>query len=340
MKDRDRTRTRAWPNRVHFATLLLGITAVWPIAAPAQIGNEEVHLSPRSVAGRESAADRSAAARRGSIVKDVDLVLVPVTVTDDAGRPVTGLAKENFDLFEGQSRQQVQYFSSDDAPISIGILFDTSRSMSDKIDGARNAIAAFLKSANPEDEFFAITFSNRPELISDFTSSPEEIQNELMLAAPKGATALHDAIYWGLSKARSSRHARKALLIVSDGGDNHSRYSEREVMDLAKEADTPIYAIGIHYAPRASEERFGSSMLGEMTAATGGLHFTIDRPEDLADVTTKIGYLLRNRYLLGYRPDNVLRDGKWRKIKVKLQAPSGSPRWMVSARTGYYAPAR
>lgn len=336
-----------WPSSwqssfLHALIVAFCLVTFWPVSASAQNGTDEVHISPRqtlgTVAGRAAEGDLRLNVR--PIVKDVDLVLVPVTVTDDLAHPVTGLEKQYFDVYEGQAKQQVQYFSSEDAPISVGIIFDASASMSDKMEEARQALAEFFKTANPQDEFFVIVFADRPELIADFGSSPEDIGSKLMFVAPQGRTALHDAVYLGLSKASHGRYPRRALLIISDGGDNHSRYSERELMEFAKEADTPIYAIGIHTAPRAREEHLGSWMLGDMTKATGGYHFTIERPQDLADVATKIGYMLRNQYVLGYRPDNALRDGKWRKIKVKLQAPGTMPHVTVYAKTGYYAPTK
>lgn len=327
---------------LYVVIVIVSLVAFWPGSAAAQSSAEEVHITPRAPVGVETVAgvERVTGAHVGSIVKEVNLVLVPVTVTDDIGKPVTGLEKLDFAVYEGQAKQQVRYFSTEDAPISIGILFDASGSMSDKMEEARGALAEFFKTANPQDEFFAIAFSDRPELIADFGSSPEDVQSKLMLVPPKGATALHDAIYLGLSKASQGRYPRRALLIISDGGDNHSRYSEGEVMAFAREADTPIYAVGIHTAPRAREEHLGSWMLGKMTEETGGVHFTIERPADLAYVTSKIGYLLRNRYVLGYTPDNALRDGKWRKIKVKLQAPPETRHLTLHAKAGYYAPPR
>jgi Ca-activated chloride channel family protein len=308
-------------------------------SAFGQNGAEDVHISPLQPVGAKAGpgVEGDLRARVRPIIKDVDLVLVPVTVTDDMARPVTGLEKQYFAVYEGQAKQRVQYFSAEDAPITVGIIFDASSSMSDKMEEARAALAEFFKTANPQDEFFLIAFSDRPELIADFDTSPEDIQSKLMLVAPQGRTALHDAVYLGLSKASQAHYSRRALLIISDGGDNHSRYSERELMEFAKEADTPIYAIGIHRAPGAREERLGSWMLSEMTKATGGYHFTIERPQDLADVATKIGYMLRNQYVLGYRPDNPLNDGKWRKIKVKLQVPEEIQHWTIYAKTGYYA---
>jgi Ca-activated chloride channel family protein len=214
-----------------------------------------------------------------------------------------------------------------------------SGSMSSKIDRAREAVIEFFKTANPQDEFFMITFADKPDEVTDFTQSVEDIQGKLVYTIPKGRTALLDAIYLGVSKMRQAKYPKRALLIISDGGDNHSRYTEGEIKNLVKEADVLIYAIGIydHYFP-TEEERLGPQLLSEVTELTGGRAFTIDNPNDLADVATKIGIELRNQYVLGYRPKNPVRDGKWRKIKVKLVPPKGLPPLRVYAKTGYYAP--
>src|SRR5579859_165163 len=276
----------------------------------------------------------------GSIKVDVSLVLVSVSVVDPLNRQVVGLNKENFEVLEGKEKQVIRHFSGEDAPVSLGVIFDVSSSMADKIDRARDAVFEFFKTANPQDEFFMITFNDQPQGVVDFTSSVDDIQNRLVFAVPRRRTALLDAIYMGISKMRQARYAKKALLIISDGGDNHSRYTENEIKSLVKEADVMIYAIGIYdrYAS-AMEERLGPQLLSEITELTGGRAFTIDNPNDLADVATKIGVELRNQYVLGYRPSKVVRDGKWRKIKVKLLPPKGLPPLRVYARMGYYAPA-
>lgn len=269
----------------------------------------------------------------------VDLVLVPVTITDPMNRLVTGLDKDNFQLFEGNSKEEIKTFSSEDAPVSLGVIFDSSGSMSSKMDRAKDAVVEFFKTANPQDEFFMITFSDAPEVVSDFTSSVDEIQGKLVFTVPRKRTALLDAIYMGMSKMRQAKYPKKALLIISDGGDNHSRYTEGEIKALVKEADVMVYAIGIYdrYFP-TEEERLGPALLGDITQLTGGRAFTVENPNDLADVATKIGVELRNQYVLGYRPSKGVRDGKWRKIKVRLMPPKGLPPLRVYARTGYYAP--
>jgi Ca-activated chloride channel family protein len=273
---------------------------------------------------------------------DVDLALINVTVTDPYNRLVTGLDPDNFRVYEDNVEQEVVTFSSEDVPISIGVIFDFSGSMANKIGKAREAALQFFKTANPQDEFFLVSFNERAELTSSFTNSIEDIQSRMMLTAPKGRTALLDAIYLGLSQMRGARNGKRALLILSDGGDNHSRYNESDIKRLVKEADTQLYAIGIFdplgYRNRTPEELNGPSLLGEVTEMTGGRVFAVENLNELPDIASKIGMELRNQYVLGYRPSNKAHDARWRKIKIKLRAPKGLPPLNVYSKTGYYAP--
>ena len=278
----------------------------------------------------------------GRIIRtDVDLALVNVTVTDPYNRLVTGLDPDNFRVYEDNVEQEIVSFSSEDVPISIGVIFDFSGSMANKVDKAREAALQFFKTANPHDEFFLVSFNERAELTSTFTNSVEDLQSRMMLTAPKGRTALLDAIYLGLSQMRGAHNAKRALLILSDGGDNHSRYNENDIKRLVKEADTQLYAIGIFdpFGTRSHtpEELNGPSLLAELTELTGGRVFAVEHLNDLPDIASKIGMELRNQYVLGYRPSNHIHDARWRKIKVKLRAPKGLPPLSVFAKTGYYA---
>ena len=273
---------------------------------------------------------------------DVELALVNVVVTDPYNRLVTGLDMDNFRVFEDNVEQEITAFSSEDVPISIGVIFDCSGSMSNKLGKAREAAIEFFKTANPDDEFFLVSFNERAELTSPFTNSVEDLQSRLMLTSSKGRTALLDAIYLGLSQMRGAHNAKRALLILSDGGDNHSRYEERDIKRLVKEADTQLYAIGIfdplEYRSRTFEELNGPSLLSEITEMTGGRVFAADNLNELPDIATKIGLELRNQYVLGYRPSNKVHDGRWRKIKIQMRAPRGLPPLSVYSKKGYYAP--
>ncbi|OLC98925.1 MAG: VWA domain-containing protein, partial [Acidobacteria bacterium 13_1_40CM_4_58_4] len=277
------------------------VTSCVPLVVWAQSPVEDVHVNPRippAPPKENDLIDPSLKTHTKPLKVDVDLVLVPVTITDPLNRLVTGLDKDNFTVFEGKDQQEIKHFSSEDAPVSLGVIFDMSGSMSSKIERAREAVVEFFKTANPQDEFFMITFADKPQEVSDFTQSVEDIQGKLVYTIPKGRTALLDAIYLGISKMRQAKFSKKALLIISDGGDNHSRYTEGEIKSMVKEADVLIYAIGIydHYFP-TEEERLGPALLGEISELTGGRTFTIDNPNDLADVATKIGIELRNQYV-------------------------------------------
>jgi Ca-activated chloride channel family protein len=303
---------------------------------------DDIHISPRldtSKDTEENALLADTVRTHSPMIKSkVELVLVPVTVTDPMNRLVTGLDRENFQVYEGKEQQEVRHFSSEDAPISLGVIFDMSGSMSSKIERAREAVGEFFKTANPQDEFFLVAFADKPQEISDFTESVDDLQGKLIYTVPKGRTALLDAIYLGISKMRQAKYPKKALLIISDGGDNHSRYTEGEIKSLVKEADVMVYSIGIYDRYMSTpEEQLGPALLNDISELSGGRSFTIDNPNDLADVATKIGIELRNQYVLGYRPKNPGHDGKWHKIKVKLLPPKGLPPLHVYAKTGYYA---
>jgi len=272
----------------------------------------------------------------------VEMVLVPVTVTDVKNHPVVDLGKQNFRLFEGESEEKIQYFNTEDAPLSVGILVDLSSSMSNKIDEVREAASEFFNNANPDDDYFVITFADKPKLLANTTQSFADIHAALAAAKPKGNTALADAIYMGLAKLRSAKYSRKALLIISDGGDNNSRHSLREIKRLARESDAEIYAIDICDAPsllltKKLEERFGRQWLSEITESTGGRTITLDNPAGIPDAAARASLELRNQYILGYRPTRMKEDRKWRKIKVRVTRPNEFLPVQVYYRTGYMA---
>jgi Ca-activated chloride channel homolog len=271
---------------------------------------------------------------------ETDLALINVSVTDPYGRLVTGLEQSNFRAFEDGVEQEIVRFSGEDVPISIGVIFDMSGSMGDKIEKSRLAAVQFFRTANPKDEFLLINFSDRAQLTGPFTASVEDLQNRLMFTSARGQTALLDGIYLGLSEMKGAHNTKKALLVISDGGDNHSRYTETDIRKYAREADVQIYAIGLYDegGGRTVEESLGPSLLAELTEMTGGRTFAVTSLTDMPDIASKISMELRNQYVVGYRPSNRTHDGKWRKVKIKLRPPKGLPPLTVYSRTGYYAP--
>jgi Ca-activated chloride channel family protein len=295
-----------------------------------------------SIVPRPKPAAPSEILPKANIRVDTTLVLIPVTVTDPLNRFVTGLEKENFRIFEDKVEQEISQFSSEDAPLSVGIIFDCSGSMGNKLEKSRQAVAQFFKTANPEDEFFLVEFNDRADLVIKFTTSLEEIQNRLAFTPSRGKTALLDAVYLGLHEMKKAKNSRKALLIISDGGDNNSRYTETEVKNLVREADVQIYAMGI-FEPastrsRTAEELGGPTLLTEISEQTGGRHFPVENLNELPNIAEKIGIELRNQYIIGYSPKNLERNGKYRRVQVKLVQPRGLPPLRAFWRLGYYAP--
>ncbi len=276
------------------------------------------------------------------ILVDVNMVVVNITVTDPYDRIVTGLDQSNFEVYDDKVPQQIAAFSTEDAPISVGLVFDSSGSMSDKIEKSKEAALQFFKTSKPQDEFMLVNFNERPDLVSSFTSKFENLQDRLILVKAGGKTALLDAIYLGMAEMKKATTNRKALLVISDGGDNHSRYTERDIRKAVKESDVEIFAVGVFEAPagrgRTPEEAGGPGLLSELSEVSGGRMFSVEDVNELPDIMEKISIELRNQYVIGYKPSNLVRDGRWRRIKVKLNPPRGLPPLQVYARTGYYAP--
>ena len=291
------------------------------------------------VTGGDNAAALATTRRDARIRVEANLVLVPMTVTDPMNRLVTGLEKDNFQVYDNNQGQVIKSFSTQDAPLTIGIIFDLSGSMGSKFVRARKALSEFLRTSNPQDEFFVIGFNDRPALIVDFTSEVDDVEARMVTLKPQNRTALIDAIYLGVDKLKQAKYDRKALLVISDGGDNRSRYTENELRRAVRESDLQIYSIGIfdQYAP-TTEEQLGPILLTDVCEMTGGRLFRVLDVADLSDIATRISAELRNEYVIGYRPANLKHDGNWRKLKVRLVPPAGLPPLTVHNRQGYYAP--
>jgi Ca-activated chloride channel family protein len=266
-------------------------------------------------------------------------VVLSVSVTDDKNRPFAGLGRENFTIYENDRPQQIATFDGTDVPYSIGIILDLSGSMTTKLNSARQAILRFMQTANPQDEFFLVGFADHVGLIQDFTNSAERIEMQLGTVGASGKTALYDGLDLGLAKMKEAHHDRKALLVVGDGGDNHSNVSEGKLRAQVRETDAEICSIGIFdpYAPTPSE-RSGPQLLDELGQETGGRLYRVDDLAEMGDIAERVSTMLRNQYLIGYRPSDPNLEGKWRKVKVKINPSPGLPRLNVHARTGYYAP--
>lgn len=325
--------------------ILIGFCGSWFAAvglADAQ-SSDDVHIVPLvDSAGRAATAEGPSS--RAGVMKpirvDVDLVLVPVAVTDTMNRPVVTLTRQDFSLYEENKPQQIRYFATEDAPVSIAVLFDASKSMADKISTERAALAEFFKYANPADEYFGISFSDRPHFLDGPTQSIDDLQRKLISIEPGGPTAMLDAIYLAVSQLRQARYQRKAIIIFSDGGDNISHYSLREIKSLAEESDTQIYAIGLFetFFFNTIEERLGKKWLSEITDKTGGRTLTVNDQAKLPQAAAAISREMRNEYVLGYRP--AIANGKWRKIKVRVASATGDRQLQAHYKNGYFSAAR
>lgn len=269
-----------------------------------------------------------------------DLVTLTLTVTDPLGRYVSGLQKSAFSIIDSGEPQEITFFSDTDAPVSIGILFDISGSMSkDKIVKARTALSRFILTSHPSDEYFLIAFNNRAQLLLDRTRDGDAVLQKLTLIQPKNNTALYDAVYLGLERVTRGAHQKRALLIISDGQDNASRYNFGEVRRLMKEADVVTYAVGIVGGNDASSAAGmqGQAFLDEICSVSGGKSFYPQSDVEMDEIFDRIGLELRRQYSVGYTPKDFQPDGKWRKVKTKVKPPRGMPRLNVRGRDGYYA---
>lgn len=269
-----------------------------------------------------------------------DLITFTATVTDLYGRFVSGLGKNAFTVIDNNVEQEISYFSDADAPVSVGVIFDVSGSMSgEKIAKARKALSRFIETSHPSDEYFLIAFNSRAQLLLDRSRDGEALLNKLTLVQPKNNTALYDAVYLGVERVTRGSHQKKALLIISDGQDNSSRYNFSEVRRLMKETDVTTYAVGIVDGADISSTigMQGQAFLDEITSASGGKSFYPTTDIEMDEIFERIAVELRHQYSIGYVPKDFTPDGKWRKVKVKVKPQRGLPRLTVRAREGYYA---
>lgn len=303
--------------------------AIFLMASGVTQGSDDPAVRITPLPGRAVRADLRA---------DCNLVLVPVSVTDPRNRAVTGLARDAFRIFDEKAEQRVVHFTEEDAPISIGIVFDSSRSMTAKMPQARAAVAEFLRNSNPEDEFFLVNFNDRAELVVPFTNNPGDLQDRLLETSAAGRTALMDGVYLALDAMKGAANSRNALLVVSDGGDNDSRYSEGELRRRLRETSVAIYALGIYQHGAAvlpEEERGGPKLLDDLAGQSGGRHFPVTDLASLPQAAAQIGLELRNQYVLGYSPIEGSNDGRYHRVQVKLV---GQGNLHVTSRPGYLAP--
>jgi Ca-activated chloride channel family protein len=319
---------RYWPSIV-IAGLAIAL---------AGLALSQAKIEPRARPNsKQRAATEDPAIPSANLRVDTNLVLVPVTVNDELNHPVVGLEKDDFRIFDDAQERPIVSFSSEDEPIALGFIFDTSGSMKATIPEGRRAAAEFLKFSERDDEFFLVEFDSAPRLTIPLTGQTGQIRTEVMMTKTAGSTAMIDGVFLAIHEIKKSKRTKKALVLISDGGENHSRYTPAELKNLVKESDVMIYTVaagGAYYA----DERFGQDLMKQIAELTGA-HMYYASSVDLAEIAQKIGIELRNRYVIGYAPPEMKRDGRYHKIDLKVIAPRGLPRLKAHWRRGYYAPA-
>lgn len=328
-------------KRILLVAMGLGLAAILSQPAQAFQGSlsDTAVVTPRSL-------PRPPSPEQALLRVDSNLVTVPARISTIAGVPVTNLQKENFRLFEDNFEQTIVHFGTDDAAVSIGLLFDASGSMTNKMQKASEAAAEFFKTANRDDEFFLIKFNDRARLAVPFTAEPESIYREIAHTTPFGQTSLLDAIYLATKQMKKAHNPNRALVIVSDGGDNWSRHSIHEIKNTLLESDVQLYAMGIfdwnYLTKHAAEERRGPLLLDELAEQTGGRNFPVKDLNDLPAISAAISRQIRNQYELGYYSSNPARDGKYRRLKLtlKLDDPGEVVGLHADYRRGYFAPSK
>jgi Ca-activated chloride channel homolog len=312
----------------------LALTAALQFSAAALLFPQAIEIRPVSARRDVSGYTLNPVIRASS-----NLVLVPAHVTNRAGASITGLQAGAFTILDDKVTQSIVSFGNDDLPCSVGVILDLSGSMSNRMDLAASALHAFLDTANPEDEAFLLTVSSRPQSVSGFTNDFGQLQSSLVTAQAGGATALIDTIYLGLQRLHAARNGHKALLVISDGMDNHSRYTQPELMRIVEEADVQIYTVGIanwsivKKPIELTEERNGQYFLQALADRSGGVNRVVKNFADAPEAAAKLSRAIRDQYVIGYRPSANEASGKWHAIQVKVNVPQTR----VAARTGYYA---
>ena len=339
-------------NHAFNFALLLSCALLLAIAGADTVVNAQDKPAPTTTSAVKTASDKTDTSTTplaqqklgneldGPVIVNTDLITLTVTVTDTYGRYVSGLGKGAFTVLDEKQPQEITFFSDDDSPVSVGVLFDVSGSMSgDKVKRARDALAKFIQTSHNSDEYFLIGFNSRAQLLLDKTRDGDSVLDKLMFVQTKNNTALYDACYLGVEKVQRGTHPKRALLLISDGQDNNSRYTFNELRRLLKESDVVLYGIGILGGSDAGSSlgMEGQSILDELANVSGGKAFFPRSPPEMDDIFEQIALELRHQYSIGYKPAGFSNNGKWRKVKVKVSPPRGLPRLFVRSKEGYYA---
>lgn len=274
----------------------------------------------------------------GSLRIKTDLVTLPVIVTNREGDLVNGLKQADFLVYDDSTLQEISLFSVDDRPVSMCVVFDSSGSMSgNKIERAKQAIARFIETSHPRDEFFLIEFNSRPHLLLESTRDADALLAKLNYIKPDGETALYDSVYLGINKALNGEQSRKVVLLVSDGSDNNSRYTYKHVKRQLQESGVIVYGIGIFSNMLPKRRLAGEDVLEKLAKESGGRAFFPNDSQEMDEAFERIAVELRRQYMIGFEPSNFVPDGKWHRLKVTIKQRPGEKKFVVRTRKGYFA---
>jgi Ca-activated chloride channel family protein len=328
----------AVPARLFLYAVLFFVFVSCPVRIPAQEKPNPI-IQPNPVALPQQPPQRPGITRDEPVLVNTDLISFNVTVTDTYGRFVSGLSKKAFAIFDNKESEEITFFSDDDAPLSIGILFDLTGSMSgEKVKRAKNALSHFFETSLDKDEYFLITLQSGSAFLTlDRTRDSKAILDKLTFVQTKGNTAFYDGVYLATNKVQRGAYPKRAVLVISDGQDNNSRYTFNDLRKMLKESDVAIYSIGIEESGNGSLALDGSAILDEISGVSGGKAFFPRTNAEMDDIFEQIALELRHQYSIGYRPRDFKPDGRWHRVKVKVNPPRGLPRLFVRSKEGYYA---
>jgi Ca-activated chloride channel family protein len=335
-----------FPRRTATQVAIVSCLVVVALAAPQLINAQEKTNNASAGQAAPPAAANPKPQRPSppgvdeQLIVNTDLITLTVTVTDTYGRFVSGLSKKAFTILDEKTPQEITFFSDDDAPVSVGVVFDVSGSMNgEKIKRAREALSKFIQTSHNSDEYFLIGFNSRAQLLLDKTRDGTAVLDKLTFVEPKSNTALYDACYLGVEKVTRGAHPKRAVLLISDGQDNDSRYTFSELRKLLKESDVVIYSVGILGGSDAGSSfgMEGQAILDELSSVSGGKAFFPRTAAEMDDIFESIALELRHQYSIGYKPSNFANDGKWHRLKVKITPPRGLPHLFVRSKEGYFA---
>jgi Ca-activated chloride channel family protein len=292
-------------------------------------------LAQPNTRSTKAALPQPEAAQEAHLTVKTEVVSLAVSVTDQQGRFLPGLAKEDFRVVDDRVSQEISYFSDTDAPATVGIVFDVSGSMSaGKIAHAREALAQFIQTSHPDDEYFLIGFSNQAEILLDHTSDSEALLRKVSALRPQGDTVLYDGVRLALHQVAQGNHTKRALIVISDGEDNHSRTTFNQLRRQLQEANVTVWTVLIGPLPPRSN---GGAVMDKLASVSGGKAFFPRNAEKMGEDFAQIALELRRQYSIGYTPSNLVADGRWHRVKVEVEPFAAAARVVVRTRQGYYA---